>query len=152
VRGRRGFNLLEVVIVLAALAVVGAIAAPRLSRAGESASDAALAQDLATLRKAVERYAVEHRGAFPSVANFREQLRRHTDEAGAVSKERVRPFIYGPYVRAVPTVAAGPSKGSSKVAAAPGNGVGWLYNETTGEIRVNAGDERDSLGRRYADY
>jgi prepilin-type N-terminal cleavage/methylation domain-containing protein len=150
--GRRGFSLLELVIVLAVLGIVAAIAAPRLSRAGAGGSDAALAHDLSTLRKAIDRYAAEHCGTYPSAISFREQLRRYTDESGAVSKQKEGRYIYGPYIAGVPEVAAGPGKGNSKVAAAPGSGVGWLYNEVTGEIRVNAANETDALGRRYADY
>ena len=150
--GRRGFSLLELVMVLAVLGIIVAIAAPRLSRAGIGANDVALAHDLATLRKAIDRYAAEHCGTYPSATSFREQLRRYTDHSGTVSKQKVSRYVYGPYLVDVPAVAAGPARGNSKVAADPGPGVGWLYDETTGEIRVNAADETDSLGRRYADY
>jgi prepilin-type N-terminal cleavage/methylation domain-containing protein len=149
---RGGFSLLELTIVLVVLGLVAAIAVPRLSRAGAGAADAALEQDLATLRRAAECYAAEHCGTYPSVTTFREQLRRYTDASGAVSKDRVGRYQFGPYVRDVPAVAAGPSKGSSRVAAERGPGVGWIYDEAAGQIRVNAGDQRDSLGRRYADY
>ena len=149
---RGGFSLLEMAIVLVVLGLISAIAVPRLSRAGTGAADAALEQDLTTLRGAVECYAAEHCGVYPAATTFREQLRRYTDGSGVVSKDRLGRYQFGPYVRDVPSVAAGPSKGFGRVAAEPGQGVGWIYDESTGQIRVNAREERDSLGRRYADY
>ena len=152
VRARGGFSLLELLVVLAVVGVVAAVGAPRLSRGSASACDSALKRDLHVLRKAIDLYAVEHGGRPPSAATFRDQLRRYTDAAGNVSKTRVAPYIYGRYLRSVPAVAAGPSRGSSKVAAAGGPGVGWIYDEATGEVRVNASDETDAAGFRYADY
>ena len=152
-RRRRGFSLTELVITITILALVSAIAIPRLSRGTLGAADAALAKDLQSLRKAIDLYAAEHGGTYPSVADFKNQLRKYTDAAGNVSNKAVPPFVYGPYLAQIPKASAGPSKGSSKVAPAAGSGVAWVYVQATGEIRVNAADaETDALGRPYASY
>ena len=149
---RRAFSLIELVIVTVVVGVIAAVAAPRLSLGSEGSSNVALARDLQALRKAVDLYAAEHGGKYPSVAEFKDQLKRYTDAAGTVSKEKTGSFIYGPYLNAIPKAAAGPSKGSSKVAADAGAGVGWIYDEATGELRVNGGNAVDAVGRPYSDY
>ena len=151
-RQRRGFSLVELVIVVVVLGVIAAVAVPRLSRGSRCAADAALAKDVQSLRKAIDLYAAEHGGQLPSASGFREQMRRYTDAGGNVSTKRTARFCFGPYLADVPDVPAGPAKGKSGVSAVAGSGVGWIYFTTTGDIRVNAAEETDSAGRRYADY
>ncbi len=68
VRYRRNsaFSLLELVIVVVIIGIIAAIAIPRMSRGARGADESALKGDLAILRNAIDLYAAEHGGNFPS--------------------------------------------------------------------------------------
>lgn len=136
---RGGFTLVEVVIVIIILGIVAAIAVPRLSRGTEGSADAALQQDLAVMQRAIEHYAAEHDDHYPDATSVVKQLTGCTDADGRVSSFNVRafPYVFGPYLREVPAAPSGPAKGSRTVAAAPGPGVGWVYNASQGTISLN---------------
>ncbi|MEM8756330.1 MAG: prepilin-type N-terminal cleavage/methylation domain-containing protein [Planctomycetota bacterium] len=134
---RRGFSLIELVIVVVILGIIGAIAIPRMSRGAEGASESALRTNLQALRSAIELYAAEHGGAYPSVANFEDQMLLFSDHTGATNATNTGDYIYGPYLRAIPPLPVGANRGDSGVAAADGAGVGWIYNATTGAIQAN---------------
>jgi prepilin-type N-terminal cleavage/methylation domain-containing protein len=154
-RGTRrwGFSLLEVVIVVAIIAILAAIGIPRMSRGARGASDSALTGDLATLRNAIDLYAAEHTGAFPSAADPNTQLTQYTDAAGGVAAAKDTTHIYGPYVRTIPPLPIGAKKGSTKIAAADAAGVGWIYDKTEGKVRANtSATEKDEAGKLYSEY
>ena len=149
---RRGFSLIELVIVVVIIGIIGAIAIPRLSRGAEGASDSALAGDLAVLRNAIDLYATEHGGTYPTVAAFEAQLTTYTDESGTASATKTGAYIYGPYIRSIPALKVGDEKGSTDVAAAAAATVGWVYNATSGTITANTDTAKDASGKLYTDY
>ena len=154
-RGRRrngGFSLLELVIVVVIIGIIAAIAVPRLSRGAAGAADSALTGDLAVLRNAIDLFATEHGGTYPTVADIENQLTQYTDAAGVVSATRDATHIYGPYLRKVPAMPVGDKKDGSKIAAADGAGVGWIYDAATGKIAANSTTEADVRGTLYKDY
>ena len=149
----KGFSLLELVIVVVIIGIIGAIAIPRMSRGSAGAADAALTGDLAIVRAAIDLYAVEHIGAFPTVAGIASQLTTYTDASGDAKAARDATHIYGPYLRKVPPLPVGAKKGNTDIAAADGASVGWIYTVATGEIRANCADgEVDVSGKRYNTY
>jgi len=137
----KGFTLLEVVLVVAILAVLATIGIPRLSRGSGGASDAAVEADTETLQKAIDLYAAEHHGQYPDTAGIADQLTQYSDMSGHTRAANDSTHIYGPYLRVVPPLPVGHRKGSNKIAAADAEGVGWIYAQTTGEIRANTGIE-----------
>lgn len=152
-----GFSLVELVIVVAIIAIIGAIAIPRMSRGAAGAADSALVADLAVLRNAVELYAAEHNGDFPDADAFEEQLTQFTNAAGDVSATKTEEYLFGPYVRSIPSLPVGSNSGEDGVADAStatlgAAGAGWYYNETTGEVQANLVEETDDAGREYSDY
>ena len=149
IRSIRAFSLIELVIVVVIIAIIGAIAIPKMSRGAAGANDAALLQDLSVMRKAIEHYAQEHNGSYPPVDSFRKQLTKFTDEFGNVSNPGGPPFIYGPYLTSVPELPVG--AGGGQVAAADGPGVGWIYDETTGNLSANT-TATDARGVPYSSY
>jgi len=155
----RGFSLLELVIVVVIIGIIAAIAIPRMSRGTAGAADSALTGDLAVLRNAIDLFAAEHNGKFPTAANFEAQLTLYTDDTNTstpvASKDKDHPF--GPYIRAVPKLPVGTNKGSVTITGAgPAGataGAGWYYDEATGKIVANCGaGEVDSQGTKYSDY
>src|SRR5438876_5595620 len=134
---RAAFSLIELVIVVVIIAVIAGIAIPRLSRGSAGAGEAALSENLASLRQAIDRYTVEH-GASPALSGIIGQLTMYTDDAGAVpqaSPDSAHP--YGPYIRAVPALNVGPRTGQTGIAAADGPTIGWIFDATSAEIHAN---------------
>ncbi len=150
---KKGFSLLELVIVVVIIGIIAAVAIPRMSRGSAGAADAALSGNLAVLRNAIDLYAAEHSGAFPTVLLAPTALTQYTDSAGVVSATRTTTYIYGPYLRKVPPLPVGAAKGNTGIAAATGVGVGWIYNATTGDITSNTTAlEMDASGKLYSSY
>lgn len=149
----RAFSLLELVIVVAIIAIIAAIGIPRMSRGTRGAGDSALSGNLAVLRNAIDLYKVEH-GSYPSADTFADQVTKYTDGTGTTSSDTQTTTCYfGPYVRKIPSLPVGAKKGNTGIADKDGDGVGWLYNATTGEIKANCIDtELDDAGKQYNEY
>ena len=60
----RGFTLIEILVVMAIIATLLSIAAPRYFRSTDDAREAALKSDLRTLREAIDHYHAD-RGSYP---------------------------------------------------------------------------------------
>jgi general secretion pathway protein G len=147
------FSLLELVIVVVIIGIIAAIAIPRLSRGSEGAADAALAGDLAVLRNAIDLFAAEHPGKYPTKADIANQLVQYTDDAGDSQAAKDATHIYGPYVRKIPPLPVGAKKGQVGISDTNGATIGWIYDETTGAISANCIDsETDAAGTRYNLY
>ena len=150
---RTGFSLIELVIVVVIIGIIGAIAIPRMSRGTTGAADSALVSDLATLRNAIDLYAAEHGGTFPTKALFTDQLTKLTKADGTVDTGtgKAGGFIYGPYIRKIPALPVGTQKGNAGITDTLGtSGFGWSYNQTTGDITANLdSDEADESGKAY---
>jgi prepilin-type N-terminal cleavage/methylation domain-containing protein len=162
---RRGFSLIELVIVVVIIGIIAAIAIPRMSRGTAGAADSALGGNLSVLRNAIELYATEHAGTFPgnhATATIENQLTQFTDDAGATSATKTGNYVYGPYLRKIPPVTVGPLKNNATnddilvqstdaVEASPTKG--WVYNKTSGTILANTpASEVDQNGKKYNEY
>ena len=56
-------------------------------------------------------------------------------------------IIYGPYLLDIPALPVGLLKGANGVSDSSAPGIGWIYKESTGQIRANAGaTEMDAVG------
>jgi len=144
-RGRRGFSLIELVIVIIILGVISAIAIPRMIRAGEGADVTGLQADLAVMRGAIEMYRYQHE-AFPTAAGFVDQMTLETNKAGAATVGGG----FGPYIVKIPPLKTGAHmddsgiKGITGAPAAEDTGTtGWLYDEDTGNIWANDSNHFD---------
>ena len=168
----RGFSLVELVIVLVILGVVSAIAVVRIDSSKRKAAEAALRVNLKTIRKAIDRYYLEHHntypgvrpaGAFPafSAAAFKAQLLWYSDIRGNVSENKDPAFPLGPYLRGqIRPLPLGTNAGErtiymvnqvAEVAAEVPQGKGWIYNPTTGQFIANA-DRIGTDGVTYDKY
>ena len=155
---RRGFSLVELVIVVVILAIIGAIAIPRLSRGAEGAAESALIANLAALRNAIDLYTTEHEGLLPTEADFVNQMVQYSDLQGNTNAAKGGTFIYGPYLRAIPPLpvngsnAVAGAKGDTGVAGAPAVGIAWIYDDSDGTIFANGGSATDASDTKYTDY
>ena len=152
-RKHHGFSLLEMMLVVVIIGLIAAVAIPRMSRGAAGAGDSALGGNLAVMRDAIDRYAVDHGGTYPAVATFTAQLTQYSSAAGATNATKDATYMYGPYLRKVPPLPVGAAKGSTGVAAAAASGVGWIYTAASGNISANTtGTETDSNGTLYSSY
>lgn len=150
---RRGFSLIELVIVIVIIGIIAAIAIPRMSRGAEGAAESSLKANLAVLRNAIDLFYNEHEGTYPNVASFAAEMTGYTDlTVSAVQTSRTGAFVYGPYLREVPIMPVkGQGSKDNKVAAAAADDVGWIYDAATGKIKANTA-ENASDGTAYADW
>lgn len=155
---RRGFSLIELVIVVVIIGIIAAIAIPRMSKGAAGAAEGALSGNLTVLRNAIDLYHTEHGGTdadWPKVADFAAQLTTYSKVDGTTqaTKDPANGFSFGPYIRAIPALPVGSKKGATGVAAAAGAGIGWEYNESTGAIKAALADgETDTNGKKYNAY
>lgn len=123
------------------LGIIGAIAAPRLSRANDGAAEAALAMNLSVVTKAVEHYKAEHGGTPPTSSG---QLTMYTNFAGTTSATPGASHPFGPYLHRLPELTMGTHKGKRDLTTVgtPGtdSDAGWWIDDETGDVRANLPD------------
>lgn len=154
---RQAFSLIELVIVIVIIGIIGAIAIPRMSRGAAGAADSALTANLAVLRNAIDLYAAEHGGDFPTLANMPTALTQFSNAAGDVVTAQDTDHIFGPYLRNVPPLPLGPNQGAVTFTAtadtpATDASPAWVYNAATGTITANTGALQDVSGVAYTAY
>jgi len=136
-RAKRGFTLVEILIVVVILGILAAIVVPQFTQASTEAKYNSLCSNLQSIRSQIELYKVQHNDNEPNQVDFADQMMYCTDiagdTAGTPSKERdyANDIIYGPYLERIPD---NPFNNANGVAAAAGDGVGWIYDESDGSI------------------
>jgi prepilin-type N-terminal cleavage/methylation domain-containing protein len=154
---RRGFSLIELVIVIVIIGIIAAIAIPRMSRGSTGASESSLRASLAVMRNAIELYTTEHEGTTPTVSDIVDQLTTYSDINGNTASAADQTFIFGPYIREIPQLPVkgdNNQRGSRGIAAANAPSIGWIYT-TDGKVwsfLPNTGNAEDSRGTRFTDY
>ena len=140
-QAKRGFTLVEILIVVVILGILAAIVIPQFTQASTEAKQNSLCSDLQTLRSQIELYKVQHNDTPPALGTFANQMTLTTDISGNVNtsetpKVRTGAFQYGPYLERVPE---NPFNASATLAATAATGVGWAYTAATGEIHAGDG-------------
>src|SRR5687768_11158874 len=84
-RGRRaGFTLIEILMVVAALAIIAGVVVPQVTTVMDDARNAAVLKDLREFTFAIERYRMDHNGGTPDLIQNETliQLLQTTDADG----------------------------------------------------------------------
>lgn len=144
---RRGFTLVEIVVVVLILGILGAVAAPKMVAVNSKAEENALRQSLAVIRDAIQYYAAEHDGVLPGKAKddstFKAELTPYLrkvfpknpfDDNG--NKADIVKFRH----QGDPLV--------DHVGADPG----WLYDNTTGEFIANTDTLSSDGVKKYSEF
>ena len=127
-RTRRGFTLVEILIVVIILGILAAIVIPQFTNASTSARANSTISQLQTLRSQIQLFKLQHNDSLPDlVTNQWNQLLSTTNIAGTVDSSAAG--LYGPYLQTTPRNSL---NNYSTVAAAAGANVGWIYGGTTG--------------------
>ncbi|MGB2753947.1 MAG: prepilin-type N-terminal cleavage/methylation domain-containing protein [Phycisphaerae bacterium] len=148
---KKGFTLVEILIVVIILGILAAIVIPQFTEASGEARVSNLMTNLQTIRSQLLLYKTQHLETYPAAAageDFADQMTSYTDVDGTVSATPDSDFPYGPYLQSIPV---NPISGDNTVTvvldgatafAAPAADGGWWFNSVTGEFRANLTDAR----------
>jgi prepilin-type N-terminal cleavage/methylation domain-containing protein len=137
-RARAAFTLIEVLMVVVAMAIIAGVVVPQVTSAIDDAKNSAMLKDLREITMAIERYRMDHAGSPPDLIqnDTLVQLVQKTDADGNVGAGAQH--IYGPYL---PEIGRNPLNGVARVfrvnSAPPSSlssRVGWVYHPTSGQI------------------
>lgn len=148
---KKGFSLVELIIVAAILGIMAAIVVPFFQSQSTQAKEAVAREHLRILRSAIELYTVQHRGippgyegdnpvSTPSNAVFLTQM---LDSGNYLKAMPENPFNNIETIRMVGNGESFPQE--------PPEGYGWVYQPATKTIRLSWSGT-DSDGIRYFDY
>ena len=136
---RKGFSVLNGIILVAILAVVTAVAIPLAGIAGEHLTQTALGQNLHALRSQIAVYKEEHGGRVPVLYQGSLPQLIHTTNVLGDPGEPGPDYPYGPYLP--DGIPINPITGSRRIApcetvppASASGEVGWLYHQQSGSI------------------
>jgi prepilin-type N-terminal cleavage/methylation domain-containing protein len=136
---RRGFTLVELLIVIAAMAILAGIVIPQVSDSIDDANNSAMLANLYLMTSAIERYKIDHDGLAPDDLSGQTlaQLTSHTDADGNIGTGPDYP--YGPYIlHEIPDNPLNHTRAVQEVTGVPPADLdtrnGWLYYPPTGQV------------------
>ncbi|MFK8111809.1 MAG: prepilin-type N-terminal cleavage/methylation domain-containing protein [Rubripirellula sp.] len=128
---RKGFSLIEMVIVILILGIIAAVAAPRMFDTATTAEQNTTRQQLAVLRNAIEMYRARS-GIYPPMSSL---------------PLAMESMLNGPF----PSPSIGTARGDAgvyydsdsdttvAVAPSPSTDGGWAYKPVNGSLKLNVG-------------
>ena len=148
-KAKRGFTLVEILIVVVILGILAAIVIPQFTEASGEAKLSSLCTDLQSVRSQIELYKIQHNDALPGEDNtalggthtgasgFLNGLIGYTNIDGIV-QPGPGANVYGPYLQKLPT---NPFNNFNTVridgAAAGANTDGWRFDSTSGQVQAD---------------
>ena len=147
---KRGFTLIETLIVVAIVLVLAGMAVPTFKDSIADAEVASVKQELQRVRTAIDYYGFQHQGQLPgwdgitwSEIALRSQLMMATDSAGNWANIGTSGYPFGPYLtegfpanpfNQLDTVLITTDSASFP---APDDSTGWVFFTSLGLLRAN---------------
>ena len=138
---RKGFTLVEILIVVVILGILAAIVIPQFTNASEAAKASSVLSQLQTLRSQVELYKNQHNNEYPTSDGTLsgtwdwDMMTLKTDIDGNTGTT-AGTHIYGPYMQQAPKNPFVSSANQTEIGTAVDGTDGWVLNTTTGVIRA----------------
>ncbi len=138
-RRKKGFTLIELMIVIAIIAILAAVLVPNFMRAREASRLTACKSNLKNISTAVETYSNDNDGVYPGDTTFREIRSGAPSGLGTLAQTYIGKDLKCPAAAAFYTY---------RLATASGAGY-WIYcpaapgSEATGVTRRHRKDNRD---------
>ena len=123
-RIRKGFTLVEILIVVIILGILAAIVIPQFTSASQEARESSAMSLLQTIRSQIELYKLQHGDKWPTTSGDAVAAEMNWASLTGVTPYGNPSKDYGPYLQDTPV---NPLNGSDTIAAAPALGVGFVF-------------------------
>ena len=139
---RRGFTLVEILIVVVILGIMAAIVIPKFANASTDTKKASLSSSLHAVRSQIEFYMLQHGEMPPALSG--------ADWTALTDQSTYKGTTCGPYLRAAPVNTLNGTSDVLVVATdyasgdpVAGTGMGWVYNSANGKLwATNTAEDR----------
>ena len=114
-QNRKGFTLIEILIVVIILGILAAIVIPQFTNASKEAKQSSLVTMVQSLRSQIALFKLQHNDYLPGKAplvgagggafveaTFWDQMTKFTDVTGAISTAKTVVYDKGPYMQSLP--------------------------------------------------
>lgn len=146
-QAKRGFTLVEILIVVVILGILAAIVIPQFTQASTEAKVSSSLSTLQSLRSQIELYKIQHNDNCPDLDWIEEAMTLCSNSNAAAAADFTERTAdntdtepYGPYMQSIPL---NPWNNSRTIVAADAADAGWVYNEVTGDIFIAVSDVTD---------
>lgn len=161
-KAKKGFTLVEILIVVVILGILAAIVIPQFTNASTEAKESSLSSNIQALRSQVELYKIQHNETLPGSytgVDFVTALTSKTNAAGEVGTSSTH--RYGPYMKTVPSnpfslVALdsnnnGTVQEESGTSSLGGDSHHWHFDTSTGTLRADDDGTNSVTGVDHVD-